>query len=103
MSRQIVRLGLVLVVLAVLGVLGLYQLKPPARLPAVPPEFTTRAVIRGIPGARYFVTADLDPFVRDVVAARQREEAAQAAAGHPGELGSFDFLAVSGGGDNGAF
>jgi predicted acylesterase/phospholipase RssA len=103
MGRKVVRWGVVLVVLAVLGVLGIYQLRHPPRLPAVPLELTTRAVIPGIPGARYFVTADLEPFVQDILAGRQREEAAQAAAGHPGELGSFDFLAVSGGGDNGAF
>src|SRR5215471_21233035 len=45
----------------------------PRRLPPVPEELTHQAVISGIPGARYLVGVDMEPFVRDVIAARQRE------------------------------
>jgi predicted acylesterase/phospholipase RssA len=103
MGRKIVRWGIVLAVVAVLAALGLRALKAPARFPAVPPELTTRAEIPGIPGARYWVGTGLDPFVRDVIEARHREEAYLARTGHTGELPPAELLAVSGGGDNGAF
>src|SRR6267142_1568355 len=75
----------------------------PRRLPAVPMELATRAVIPGIPGARYFVGVDIEPFVKDVLTARQREIDDLARNGHTGPLPPADLLAVSGGGDNGAF
>ena len=77
---------------------------PPIRLlPAVPPELTTRATVPGIPGARYFVGIDLDPLVGDVVAARKRERAALEQSGRGGDLPPAEMLAISGGGDKGAF
>ena len=75
----------------------------PRRLAAVPWELTARAVIPGIPGARYLVGVDIEPFVQDVVAARQCEEEFLARSGHIGPLPPADLLAVSGGGDKGAF
>ena len=75
----------------------------PRRLAAVPWELTTRAVIPGIPGARYLVGVDIEPFVQDVVAARHREEEFLARSGHTGPLPPADLLAISGGGDKGAF
>ncbi len=75
----------------------------PPRLPAVPAEQTTKAMVPGIPGARYWVGENIEPFVRDVVEARKREMEAWANAGNSGELPPLDLLAVSGGGDNGAF
>ena len=75
----------------------------PRRLPAVPWDLTTRAVIPGIPGARYLVGVDIEPFVQDVLAARQREIEYLAQAGHTGPLPPADLLALSGGGDKGAF
>jgi len=103
MGRKIVRWGIVLAVVAVLAALGLRALKVPTRFPAVPAELMTRAEIPGIPGARYWVATGVEPFVRDVIAARQREEAFLAGSGHTGELPPTELLAVSGGGDNGAF
>jgi hypothetical protein len=47
-------------------------LRPPRRLASVPWELTARAIIPGIPGARYLVGVDIEPLVQDVVAARQR-------------------------------
>jgi predicted acylesterase/phospholipase RssA len=93
--------------LAGTGLLGAILLKRgfrfPRRLPAVPSALTTRAVIPGIPGARYLVGVDVEPFVKDVVAARQREQEVLGSSGHRGPLPPADMLAVSGGGDKGAF
>ena len=75
----------------------------PRRLAPVPKELTARAVIPGIPGARYLVGVDIEPFVHDVVAARQREEEFLGRSGHTGPLPPADLLAISGGGDKGAF
>ena len=87
--------------------LGAFLLKRafrfPRRLAPVPLELTARAVIPGIPGARYLVGVDIEPFVQDVVAARHREAEFLARSGHTGPLPPADMLAISGGGDSGAF
>ena len=75
----------------------------PSRLAAVPVQDTTRAEIPGIPNARYWVDADVGPFIRDAIASGQREQAYLARIGHRGPLPPINFLAVSGGGDDGAF
>ena len=75
----------------------------PGRLAAVPVQDTTRAEIPGIPNARYWVQTDIEPFVRDALASAQREQAYLARTGHQGPLPPVNFLAVSGGGDDGAF
>jgi hypothetical protein len=85
------------------GLVAVRGLRVPPRLPAVPEALTTRAEIPGIPGARYWVGIDIEPFVRDVVAAREREQDFLARTGHAGELPPTALLAVSGGGDKGAF
>ena len=74
----------------------------PRRLPPVPQELTSRAVIPGIPGARYLVGVDVQALVQDVVVARRREEEVLAGS-RAGPLPPVDMLAISGGGDNGAF
>lgn len=73
------------------------------RIPAVPAPDTTRAEIPGVPNARYWVHGDLEPFVRDAFASAQREKAYLQRIGHQGPLPPVNFLAVSGGGDDGAF
>jgi len=78
-------------------------LRHPRRLPPVPRDLISHAVVPGIPGARYLVGLGLEPLIQDVVAARRREEAFLARSGHSGPLPPADMLAVSGGGDNGAF
>jgi type IV pilus biogenesis protein CpaD/CtpE len=75
----------------------------PGRLAAVPVQDTTRAEIPGIPNARYWVDADVEPFIRDAIASAQREMAYLARTGYQGPLPPINFLAVSGGGDDGAF
>jgi len=95
--------GLPIAVILVVGAWVALALRFPPRLPAVPQELTTRAVVPGIPNARYWIGEDIQPFIRDVIAARQREEAFLARSGHVGDIPPADILAVSGGGDKGAF
>ena len=75
----------------------------PPRLDPVPAALTTQAVIPGIPGARYFVAIDLEPMVADALAAREREIAARVRDGESPVLPPAEMLALSGGGDKGAF
>jgi len=72
----------------------------PERGPAVPMADTERALPLGIPNARFFPDSDPRPMIEDAERALQREIAALP----PGKrLGPAHFLAMSGGGDNGAF
>jgi hypothetical protein len=75
----------------------------PTRLAAVPVQDTTRAEIPGVPNARYWVDTDIEPFIRDAIASAQRERDYLARTGHQGPLPPIHFLAISGGGDDGAF
>jgi hypothetical protein len=100
------RLVIAAAVVAALGLFALVTqqtLQIPPRLEAVPLELTTRAVVPGIPNARYWVLSDVEPLVRDALAARQREEAYLSQTGRAGELPPLELLAISGGGDKGAF
>jgi predicted acylesterase/phospholipase RssA len=103
MSWKVVILSGVAIVIAVLGVSVWRGLQVRSRLPAVPEELTTRAEIPGMPGVRYWVGLDLEPFVRDVLAARERERQALTSSETGGVLPAAALLAVSGGGDKGAF
>ncbi len=75
----------------------------PARLSAVPDDRTTQAVIPGIPAARFWVDREMEPFLQEGLRSFEREQAYLASTGHSGSLPPVSFLAVSGGGDNGAF
>lgn len=101
--RRLVIGGVLAVALAVAVFVARQTLQVPPRLEAVPVELTTRAVVPGIPNARYWVLANVEPLVRDALAARQREEASLSLAGRAGELPLLELLAISGGGDKGAF
>ena len=74
------------------------------RLDAVPPNLTERAVIPGIPGARLWADRDVGAFVQMVLEDNKRELEALA---HKGitedKLPPAHMLAISGGGDAGAF
>src|SRR6185503_6467152 len=102
-TRRLVIGGVVVVVLALVALWVQQTLEVPPRLSAVPIELTTRAVVPGIPNARYWVLSDVEPLVRDALAARQREEAFLSQSGRAGELPPLELLAISGGGDKGAF
>lgn len=103
MGRRAVALGVAAVGAVGAAVLAARGLRSPSRLPAVPEDLTTRAEVPGIPGARYWVGVDIEPFVRDVLEARGREAKYRASSGLEGELPAATLLGVSGGGDNGAF
>ena len=74
-----------------------------SRLSAVPVKETTRAEIPGIPNARFWVDADLNPLIREDLTEFEREEVEWTREGHRGPLPPAHYLAISGGGDNGAF
>ncbi|WP_160105614.1 patatin-like phospholipase family protein [Pseudomonas izuensis] len=74
------------------------------RRDAVPQTLTEKAVIPGIPNARYRLDHDRSPFIEDAVQSNKRESQVLAEAGKPNTiLPLAHMLAVSGGGDAGAF
>lgn len=100
-SRWMIAAGLVVAAIVALGLYVKRSLAPIERLSAVPESLQLRAQVPGIPNARYWVASDIEPMVRDVIAARERERAVMEAQG--GELPPAALLAISGGGDKGAF
>jgi hypothetical protein len=75
----------------------------PMRKDAVPSALTGQAVIPGMSEVRYRVGIDTEALQREGIASVRREQAYLASVGHRGDLPPAVFLAVSGGGDNGAF
>ena len=75
----------------------------PERLPAVPRADTERAMPLGIPNARFFADSDPKPMIDDAMAALRREVAQLPPGTNLRRLPPAYYLAVSGGGDNGAF
>jgi hypothetical protein len=76
----------------------------PPREPAVPRVDTTRAQPLGLPNVRFFADGDPKPMIEEGMDAVRREVATLQAEGKPiRPLPPAYFLAVSGGGDNGAF
>ena len=76
----------------------------PERSAAVPEGRTSEAVVPGMPAnIRFFVEEDPQPFIDEAAASLERARAWRAGQGQTGPLPPATFLAVSGGGDNGAF
>lgn len=80
----------------------------PERLLAVPKALTTRAKVTqahvsGATNIRFWVNQDPEPLAREGLEALRRERDYLARTGHTGPLPPVTFLAISGGGDNGAF
>ena len=75
----------------------------PGRLPAVPESGTTQAVPYGMEQIRYWIDESPEAWLDHGLESLAREERALAEAGHEGPLPPANFLAISGGGDNGAF
>jgi hypothetical protein len=74
------------------------------RIEAVPPDQTERAGIPDIPNARFWLDRDLAPFIQSVIQDLKREEEAHARSGLSIKpLPPVYILAISGGGDDGAF
>ncbi|MBX9945402.1 MAG: patatin-like phospholipase family protein [Reyranella sp.] len=86
------------------GCLGLGACSIPERGAAVPATETARALPLGIPNARFFADGDSKAIIDEGARAFEREQAALRAEGKSTtRLPPVYYLAVSGGGDNGAF
>ena len=75
----------------------------PSRLPAVPHDLTAKAEIPGMPGVRYVAGVDVPEMTLKGHESLQRELDYRAQQGLKGPLPPAFFIAISGGGDNGAF
>ena len=89
-----------------IGLAALAACSHPTRGPAVPRADTARAMPLGIPNARFYADGDTNVMIQEGMRALQREMATLRAEGkNPTRtrLPPVYYLAVSGGGDNGAF
>jgi predicted acylesterase/phospholipase RssA len=89
-------------VLSALLAMALCSCSTPQRLAAVPEELTASADT-GLGPIRYQVLRDTEPMAADAMRALDREKATLAAQGQTGALPPAAYLAISGGGDDGAF
>ena len=76
---------------------------PLTRLEAVPHSLTAQAEIPGMPGVRYVAGGDMSELARIALVSVRREQEYLAKQGYKGPLPPAAFLAISGGGDNGAY
>ena len=91
---------------ALLAVAALGACSYPDRGPAVPRADTTRAHVLGIPNARFYADEAPTDIIAEAQRSTQREIELLRAEGKkvtPATLPPVHFLAMSGGGDNGAF
>jgi predicted acylesterase/phospholipase RssA len=91
-----------LVLLATALQLGISGCSAPGRLPAVPQSASVEAVPAPAP-IRYLVARETDSFAAEAMRALAKEQAWLASQGQSGPLPPAYFLAISGGGDNGAY
>jgi hypothetical protein len=96
MGRRTVALGVATIGAVAVGVLTARGLRVSSRLRAVPKELTTRAEVPGIPGARYWTGVAIEPFVRDVLKARDREAKPREGSGLERELPAAALLGCRG-------
>lgn len=89
--------------LGLIALLALTSCAAPARLVAVPRSLTTSAEVEFLGDVRYWVSDDPRPLAREALLSWRREQAYLARVGHVGPLPPANFLALSGGSDNGAF
>ena len=73
------------------------------RKDAVPAQLQGQATVAGMTGVRYWADQDPTDFVHAAEAAFEREQAEWRASGHQAPLPPAEFLAISGGGEDGAF
>src|SRR5262245_330055 len=91
------RLMVVLCALALVGCAGSLD-----RLPSVPPSETAKAQPLGIPNARFFPMEQRDDLIAEGQRALERQRQTLGIAADA-QLPTAHFLAISGGGDDGAF
>jgi predicted acylesterase/phospholipase RssA len=89
--------------IAVLSLLNQGCATAPPRLDAVPPSLTAKAEIPGMPGVRFVAGGDMTGFLQVAVEGLNREQAYLASQGSLAPLPAVNYLAISGGGDNGAY
>lgn len=82
--------------------LGISGCSTPDRLPAVPQSASAQADALPVP-IRYLVARETDSFAAEAQRALEKEKAWLAGQGHQGPLPPAYYLAISGGGDNGAY
>lgn len=75
----------------------------PTRQAAVPADLITKAEVPGLAGVRHVIGADPAEMAAEGIQSVQREVAYRAATGQQGPLPPANFLAISGGGDDGAY
>ena len=85
-----------------LAALALSACATPTRL-APEPAYSMPQASAGIPNVRFLVARDTSAFQAEALSALAKEKAWRAAQGATGELPPAYYLAISGGGDNGAF
>jgi hypothetical protein len=96
--------GVRLFMIAIAGASAAAGCAGPVRQHAVPLELQDRAVINGLSPAVRTWGAALNPaFQEEVLESVQREREFRASSGETGPLPPAEFLAISGGGANGAF
>ena len=81
---------------------GLAGCSTPDRLPAVPQSASAHTISSPVP-IRYLVARETDTFAAEAQASLVKEQAWLASQGQSGALPPVSFLAISGGGDNGAY
>jgi predicted acylesterase/phospholipase RssA len=82
--------------------LGIAGCSTPDRLPAVPQSASAQAESLPVP-VRYLVSRETDSFAAEAQRALEKEKAWLASQGRTGPLPPVNYLAISGGGDNGAY
>ena len=90
-------------VLALLTVLLPASCSAPSRMPAVPREIQDRATVLGNPALRSWDDTLDQAFLDELILAGARETDARRASGDTGPLPTAYYLAISGGGADGAF
>jgi hypothetical protein len=92
------------IVFLVMGLTALLQgCSIPGRMPAVPQDMTAKAEVPGMPSIRYLSGGDMSQFLIDGKESVMLELAYRAKSGQKGPLPPANFLAISGGGDDGAY
>lgn len=89
--------------LAVLMLITASACGPLPRLPPVPQSEQGDVTVLGLKHVRFWGDEVTPQLLQDGVASYRRERAYWTATGHSGPLPPADFLAISGGGENGAF
>src|SRR5690242_7916772 len=99
--KRMIRSGKLLVVTLV--VMAASACGPLPRLTAVPQAYGDQITVLGLKDIRFWGDEVTPQLIEVGISAYRRERAYATATGHPGPLPPAYFLAISGGGENGAF